>query len=155
MNEPVAADQWIYSALKADSALTALIGGASSPRIYNELAPQGNGTTTAPVYPYVIYQMQSAIDVMWVGPRRVWSNMLYLVKGIQETSSYGGSLLTIVERIDEVLHAKPDPGGPAATNAYGVIWACVGEQPFRLPEVVNGRNFRHFGRIYRIYASMG
>ena len=40
MNEPIAADQWIYSTLKADAALTAVIGGASAPRIYNTQAPQ-------------------------------------------------------------------------------------------------------------------
>jgi len=147
LNEPVAADQWIYSTLKADTALTALIGGAANPRIYNEQAPQ-NGTN-GPTYPFVIYQMQSAVDLMWVGPRRVWSDMLYLVRGVAETSSYGGSLLTIAERIDEDLHATPN----GTSNAYGVIWVCVGEQPFRLPEVEGGRNFRHFGRIYRIYAS--
>ena len=146
MNESVAADQWIYSTLKADSTLTALIGGATSPRIYNEQAPQ-----TGTVFPCVIYQMQSAVDLMWVGPRRVWSDMLYLVRAVQETSSYGGSILTIAERIDETLHATPN----GDTNSYGVIWTCVGEQPFRLPEVRDGRNFRHFGRIYRIYASKG
>jgi len=147
LNEPVAADQWIYSTLKADATLTALIGGSAAPRIYNEQAPQGNGTT--PIYPLIIYQMQSAVDLMWVGPRRVWSDMLYLVRGVAETSSYGGNLLTITERIDETLHATPN----GDTNAYGVIWTCVGEQPFRLPEVQGGRNFRHFGRIYRIRAS--
>lgn len=151
MNESVAADQWILSTLKADSALTNLIGGAAKPRIYIDQAPQGNNTT--PIYPYVLLQMQSAVDLMWVGPRRVWSDMLYLVRGVHETGEYTGTLLTIGERIDEVLHAKPDPGGPAAVNAYGIIWTCVGEQLFRLPEVQNGRNFRHFGHIYRIRAS--
>lgn len=146
MNEPVAADQWIYSTLKADATLTNLIGGGASPRIYIDQAPQGlpNG-----VYPYVLFQMQSAVDLMWVGPRRVWSNMLYLVRGVHETGQYTGPLLTMSERIDAVLHATPN----GTTNAYGVIWSCVSEQPFRLPETVNGRNFRHFGRIFRIYAS--
>jgi hypothetical protein len=152
LNEPIAADQWIYSTLKADSALTALIGGSTAPRIYNEQVPQDGPAT---LYPCIIYQMQSAVDVQIVGPRRFWSNMLYLVRGVHETGSYSGSLLTIAERIDEVLHAKPSPAGPPATNAYGIIWACVSEQPFRLPEVQNGRNFRHQGRIFRIYASKG
>jgi hypothetical protein len=150
LNESIAADQWIYSLLKADSLLTAQIGGATAPRIYIDQAPQGlpNG-----IFPYVLLQMQSAVDLMWVGPRRVWSDMLYLVRGVHETTQYSGTLATIDERIDALLHAKPDPGGPAAANAYGIIWACTGERLFRLPEVQNGRNFRHFGRIYRIYAS--
>ena len=67
MNEPVAADQWIYSTLKADSTLTALIGGSTSPRIYNEQVPQ-NGT---PIWPCVVYQMQSAVNLMIVGPAPV------------------------------------------------------------------------------------
>lgn len=145
MNEPFAADTWIYTTLKADAALVALIGGATSPRIYMEQAPQ-NSTV---VWPCVIYQMQSAVDLMWVGPRRVWSDMLYLVRGLDKTESYGGTLLTIAERIDVCLHATPN----GTTNAYGVIWTCVGEQPFRLPEVRDGRNFKHCGRIYRIRAS--
>ena len=83
MNEPVAADQWIYSTLKADSALTALIGGATSPRIYNEQVPQKDGQPVAGVWPCVIYQMQSATDLMWVGPRRVWSR--HVVSGARRT----------------------------------------------------------------------
>ena len=75
--------------------------------------------------------------------------MLYLVRGTHETGSYSGPLLTIAERIDEVLHATPN----GATNAYGVIWACVAEQPWRMPEIANGRNFRSQGRIFRILAS--
>jgi hypothetical protein len=143
-NEPFAADTWIYSTLKADSQLTALIGGATNPRIFMEQAPQTNA-----VWPCVIYNMQSAVDLMWVGPRRVWSDMLYLVRGLDKTTSYGGTLLTITERIDIALHAAPN----GTTNAHGVIWTCVGEMPFRLPEVRDGQNFKHSGRIYRIYAS--
>jgi hypothetical protein len=151
LNEPVAADQWIYSTLKADSTLTGLIGGATNPRIYNEQVPQTNGQPIPGVWPCVVYQLQSGVDLMWVGPRRVWSDMLYLVRAVHETGSYGGSILTIAERIDEVLHATPN----GATNAYGVIWTCTGEQPFRLPEVRDGRSFKHFGRIFRIRASKG
>jgi hypothetical protein len=153
LNESIAADQWIYSLLKADATLGGIVNRNGKTYIYIDQPPQEK-VGDPPIYPYVLFQMQSAVDVMWVGPRRVWSNMLYLVRGVHETGQYTGPLLTITERIDAVLHAKPDPGGPAASNAYGVVWACVGEQPFRLPEVQNGRNFRHFGRIYRIYASM-
>jgi hypothetical protein len=97
----------------------------------------------------VVYNMQSATNHMIVGPRQFWANMLFLVRGIHETGSYGGSLLTIAERIDAALHATPN----GATNTYGIIWACVLEQPFRLPELRDGRNFRHAGAIFRIYAS--
>ena len=55
-----------------------------------------------------------------------------------------GRCSTITERIDEVLHATPN----GATNAYGIIWACVAEQPFRMPEIANGRNFRHSGSSF-------
>ena len=152
MNESVAADQWIYAALKADPQLAGMLIRNGKTYIYIDQPPQEK-QGDPPIFPYILLQMQSGIDVMWVGPRRVWSNFLYLVRGVDETGQYTGPLLTIAERIDAVLQAKPDPGGAAAVNAYGVVWACVGEQPFRLPEVVNGRNFRHFGRIYRIYAS--
>ena len=145
-NEPFAADQWIYSTLKADATLTALIGGATSPRIYSDLAPQG---PPLPVLPYVIYQMQSAVNLMIVGPRSFWANMTYIVKGVNETLSYGGPLLTIAERIIADLHATPN----GAANAYGIIWTCVLDDHFRMPEVTAGRNFRHSGGRFRIYAS--
>jgi hypothetical protein len=77
--------------------------------------------------------------------------MLYLVRGVAETQSYGPPLATIAERIDALLHATPN----GATNSYGIIWAAVSEQPYRLPETQNGRNFRHLGRLFRIMASKG
>lgn len=142
MSEPLAADQFITTALKADSALAALIGGAT-PRVYADMAPQG---TPATPLPYVLLQMQAATDLMVVGSFRVWTNMLYLCRGLAETNSWGGNLETIASRITAVLHAA------SGTNVSGVVYSCTREQPFRLVETVDGRVIRHSGGIFRIYA---
>ncbi len=137
-------DQWIYTTLKADAPLTALIGGAVTPRIFADIAPQ---TTPAVVLPYVLYQMQAATDLTVIGAVRVWSNCLYLVRGVAETTSWGGNLETISNRIEIALHAK------SGSNASGVIYSAVRESPFRLPEIAaDGKQYRHAGVIVRILA---
>jgi len=142
MSEPWAVDQFIVTALKADSALTALIGGAT-PRVYADMAPQ----TTPPVaLPYVLFQMQAATDLMVVGNFRVWSNMLYLVRMLAETGSWGGNLDTGANRIEVALNGK------SASNGSGLIYSATRENPFRLLETIDGRQIRHSGHVFRIYA---
>lgn len=135
MSELNAADKWIYTALSGDAQLTAIVG----PRIYAEQAPQGAAL------PYVVFNFQGGADLMSVGPYRVWTNALMLVRGIAETASYAGSLATIADRIDAILHAQ------SGSNVDGVVYAAVRERPFRMPEMGNGRQFRHAGGIYRLW----
>lgn len=136
MSEPTAADRWVYTKLTADATLTPLIGT----RVFGEIAPQGTAM------PYIVFQMQSAVDLRIVGPYTVWSNMLYVVRGIAETNSFGGNLGTIDNRITAVLH------NTSGSNVDGLIYVCVRVQPFRLTEIVDGRSIRHAGGIFRILA---
>jgi hypothetical protein len=139
MSELTAADRWIYGVLSADAQLTAKVGN----RIYSESAPQ-----TAPL-PYVVFSQQASYDLMGVGPLRIWANAIFLIRGIAETTSYGGDLGIIVNRIDAVLHAQ------SGSNVDGVVVAAVRERPFRLAEMSNGRNFRHEGGQYRMWVQKG
>jgi len=139
MSELNAADRWIYGALAADTALVAVVGA----RIYVDLAPQ---TTPPTATPYVVFQYQGGADLMVIGGARVWTNAVYLIRGIDETLTYDGDSKTIADRIDAALHRG------SGTNASGVVYAAVRESPFRLTETADGKQFRHLGGLYRIYA---
>lgn len=139
MAETSAAEKWIYSKLAADAALTAIVGT----RIYHDRIPQD----VANPYPCVVFAYQSGRDVRGVGAWRAWSNLLYVVRGIDETEDYLGNLQTIANRIDAVLH------GASGTTSEGTVWASVREEPFRMSEEgPGGRIFGHLGGIYRVLA---
>ena len=140
MSELNAADRWIYGALAADTALVAVVGA----RIYVDLAPQ---TTPPTATPYVVWQMQSATDLMVIGGIRVWSNAVYLVRGVDKSLTWGGNSKTMADRIDAALHRA------SGTNVDGQVYACVREQAWRMMEVSDGVVYRHSGGIYRLYAA--
>lgn len=136
--ETNAVEQWLNTTLKADTALAAVV----STRVYNTRRPAGS------VLPCVVFQMQAAgPDMVMLGGVRVWASTLYLVRGIAEQASYEGNLATIANRIDEVLHAK------SGVNAAGVVHTVVREKPFQLVSVIDGREFRDLGGLYRIQVS--
>lgn len=131
-----AADSWLAGVLSGDVTLAGLVGA----RVYGHLAPQGA------IFPLVLFAMQSGIDVQTLGPNRIMSNLVYVVRGVAEGGSFGTPLSAIAERIDAVLQAK------SGTTAAGAVYACVREQPYTLIETGNGRQYRHLGGVYRLYA---
>jgi hypothetical protein len=136
--ETNAAEQWLNTTLKADATLAGLV----STRIYNTRRP----SATTP-FPVVIFQLQAAgDDLLVLGGVRVWAPLLYLVRGIAEQTSYEGTLATIANRIDTLLHAK------SGTATAGTVWVAVRERAFQMSEIVDGRTFAHLGGLYRIQA---
>lgn len=135
MAESLTAEQWLYSKLTNSAALTAVV----STRIYAYVAPQGA------TLPCVVYQQQAARDVQGVGPARIWANMVYLVKVIGQTRSFG-DLETAANAIDTALQAA------SGSNTRGNVWACVRDSPFALVESTEAGEYRHLGGIYRIFA---
>lgn len=135
--ETVAADQWLFGALSGDASLSALVGG----RVYGHVAPQGAQM------PFVLFQQQAAgADVRGVGPARIMANLLYVVRIVAESSSFGGSVQTAAGRIDAVLQAA------SGTVLAGTVLACVRERPFAMTETdEDGRQYRHLGGIYRMF----
>lgn len=131
-----AADAWLYAKLTGDATLTGLVSG----RIYGHIAPQDA------TYPLVLFALQTADDVQTLGPNRIMSNMLYVVRGIAEVASFGASLTTIADRIDTVLQAA------SGTVAAGRVLACVREAPVVMVEVSKGKQYRYLGGVYRLYA---
>lgn len=135
MIEPNIAGQAIYSTLSGDATLAALVGT----RIYEDVRPEAEY-----LGPYIVFQLQaSSNDVIGLGARRVWSPLLYVVRGIARASSYGGELATIADRIDDLLHAKH------IETVNGQLWLWR-ERPFRMTEQTQETEFRHSGGIYRI-----
>jgi hypothetical protein len=137
-DETVVAETWLYSVLTTDATLTGLIGVGE--KVHAFVAPKG----TPP--PFVVYQYQGGNDVRGVGPVRIMTGLLYVVKAVTRSKSFS-DLKPIAERINVLLHAQH---GEAAG---GRVVSCVREQPFKLVETSDGGvPFRHLGGIYRINA---
>lgn len=133
--ETLVAETWLAAVLSGDSVLNTAVGG----RIYGYVAPQGTPL------PFVLFQQQAARDVAGVGPSRIMSNLLYIVKVIGQTNSFT-SLEAAANRIDAVLQAA------SGTNVRGAVYACVREAPFALVESTDTGQYRHLGGQYRLFA---
>ena len=131
--ETTTAETWLYGVLSGDATLAGLV----STRIYGYLAP--NSAT----YPLVVYQYQAGSDLMGVGTARIWSDSVYVIKAIAKAETFG-TLKTIADRIDTLLHAE------SGSATGGSVVGCVRERAYSLVEVVDTVQLRHLGGIYRI-----
>lgn len=134
--EVAAVDEWLDATLNNDATLAGLVPGG----IWNT-QPKAN---TA--YPLGIFQFMSGVPHAAVGAYRIWVNMVYLVKVIGETAD-SATLNAAVARIDALLQRG------SGTAADGTIWSCVCETMIRFPEAIEGRQYRHSGATYRLYAT--
>lgn len=133
-------DRWVETTLKA--AGLDLISAGLTGRIYNEFAPRDAK------YPFIIYQAQSpARDIRGVGAARVMVETIYIVKAVAQTNWYM-DLAPIAAEIDRVMTS---PNGVAITGE-GFIFTSIRQGQFRLVEVEDGQQFRHFGGEYQIHA---
>lgn len=137
MAEIIAAERWLYASLKNDATLQML--GITG--VYSFPIPPNA------VLPYVLVSMQAAGDLMTMNGQRVWTNGLWVVRAVWETWDWGGNLESAANRIDQVLHKA------SGTPAGGSVWACVREEPFRMPENNGGQSIYHLGGIYRLFVS--
>lgn len=135
-----AAREWLFGTLTADATLVAMLPGGATSGINNQQAEQGTA------HPIVIYQFMSGVDYAAVGAFRIWTNMIWLIKAVGDTANVA-SLDAIVARIDTLLHRA------SGTPASGTVWSCTRESTIEYPEDVSGRQFRHSGATYRLYAS--
>ncbi len=132
--EDMLAEKWLKDTLSGDSTLmAAALGG-----IWD--GPARDGTK----YPIVRYDLQSAVETRTTDLTTLWLNMLWLIRGVAETTSLA-TLRTISNRINVKLHGSHDV---AVTD--GMIMWCSREQGFNQQAVENGREYRHVGGIYRI-----
>jgi hypothetical protein len=131
-----AARQWLYGVLHGDVTLMGL-GRDVFP---GGTAPESFG------FPFITFQFMSGLDYAAVGAYRIWTNMIWLVKTVGETADVS-TLDAIMARIDVLLHRG------SGTPTAGIVWACVRESTFELPETIQGKQFRSLGGTYRLYAT--
>ncbi len=126
---------WLYAQLSADAAIsTGAVGG-----IHEGMAPPGTQ------YPHIIFQFQHpGRDLRVVGARRVWTDMVIVVKATSKGAS-AGAAEDLAGHIDRVLDGK---GGVAAG---GNVVSCVREGPFTLSPREDGIDYRQRGGIYRLH----
>lgn len=135
--ELLAADQWLYDTLTADTALMAIVTG-----VYDRVAPAGA------VFPYLIFQNQTdPQDMMVVGSQRIWSDITYVVKVIGRVDTYS-TFLDAMARIDAVLHRNHN--SPVINGNGSLIIDCVRTQQFAYVELVDGDQIRHMGGVFTI-----
>jgi hypothetical protein len=126
-------DTWLYSVLHGDSSLVAAAPGG----IYADMAPLGVTGV------YVTYALMAGSDVLTISGVRMLMRALYVVRATGEGNSYS-VVTTAADRIDALLKRT------SGSTSGGLILSCVREEPVRYGELVDGKQFRHLGGLYRI-----
>lgn len=138
MAEVYLADAWIYATLKADATLTALIGGASAPRIYRGMAP------LSATFPCVVFFYQpGGRDVRGVGTVNIMIDGNWVIKALDRDNS-AADAATIAARIYTVLHGK------SGSVTGGKVLACVRDEPIGYVELLDDVLYQHVGGVYQI-----
>lgn len=133
--EPNIAATWLYQQLTGSAALTALVGT----RISDWPAPQGQAS------PYVVFQFQTGTPVSVTGGTIIFSDMLFFIRGVAQTRSYGGTLGQIAAAIRDALHLQ------SGSVAGGVVIGCTREEDRLFPDP-DDPGWRHYGALYRLEA---
>lgn len=127
--------RWITQTLNADVVLMALITG-----VYEQPAKQGS------LHPMVVFNQMSEVDIATGDSlKRIMTNSLWLVRGVVDDTSFE-TATSIADRLDTLLQN-------ASGTADGAdIFHCSREQGYRMVDDTSGKQFRHLGGIYRIFA---
>lgn len=140
MAETARARAWIATRLKADAAFKALSPGIEG-RIFDRPAPPGTA------YPLVRMEVRSpGEDYLLLGGERAWSEPLILVYVATDKPSTG-AIEPLADRIDALLHLASG----AVTG--GMVWQCVRERPFDLPDSSTNPAGSRLGGEYRFLVS--
>lgn len=131
MTELLTIEQFLYTTLSADEALTELVGASIC-----------SGAAKG-IYPCVAFAEMSSRDINGAGATRIATSSLYLVRAIGKGNGFA-VIDPIASRIDALLHgARQEP-------ASGVVLSSVREKPFSDEEIVDGVCYYHRGGLYRI-----
>jgi hypothetical protein len=135
--------RWIYNTLSTNSSITALVGGALSPRIFPDYVPVAIAEFGAMLPAIVYFSYSIKDDTLAVGGIRVNSNIEFVVKAIvkSENSAVAEQIMSLV---DTALHRK------SGVAAEGSVISCVRRLPLDFieanPEVV----YKHLGGVYAL-----
>lgn len=144
-SETLGIDEWLMAVLSGDATLTALLAaGAAS--IFAESAPANS------LLPLVVFRSVDSQDVVGQNASRIMVTEQRLVEGICEGESYT-PVKAIAERIDTLIHRKPDPASQTIGTWSGVTLLSSDRlRVSRLAEELEGRHYRRLGGIYNISA---
>ena len=140
MCEVLGLHRFAYSRLASDPELAALVGG----RIYEGIAPPGTE------YPLVLFNVQSATDLLGAGAARLWMNALVQVKAVGPGAA--SELSPIADRLDALLHVAE----PVVVSLDGKSYQIHGshrERAIGYDEVVAGQVYWHLGGLYRVFCT--
>lgn len=138
MNEDDLVSRWLNAVLISDVTLAGLAPGG----IFEGL------NTNLTMTPYVYYGMASAVDLMVVGAARVWTNMLWDVTAVAQTTDTR-VLRPVSKRIDELLHRA------SGSVVEGVILSATRQSVIRRGperEPTSGKYYLYRTQEYRILA---
>lgn len=141
MNELIGVHRFLYQRLACDPELAGLVGE----RIYEERkAPQGAA------YPLVLFNVQSATDLLGAGAARLWMDAVVQVKAVgpQATSE----LSPIADRLDALLHVA-EPVVVSLGETRYQIHGSHRERAIKYDEVVAGQVYLHLGGLYRVFCT--
>ena len=138
-NESYLADQWLYETLIGDVSLSAIVGT----RVYSDEAPPNA------IFPYLQWNLISAVDIKGQSTFRIMANCLYVVKLVGKSTTYG-SLMPASDRMHTLIDGK---GGDTVAGDH--VYSCSREEPYRLTEYVSGVSYRHLGGVFRIFVQKG
>lgn len=135
----------IYATLAADTTLAALHNGiVEDIWAVDALAP-------ASAYPFIAISVMEQSDHYYNGRARAMTEQRILIRAIQQFTSdgsYAGTLQTIADRIDTVLHNKCLAITEGVTTVgQASIWR---EQPYRERYIDGSIEYRHLGGIYNV-----
>jgi hypothetical protein len=141
--ETDAAAEWLYERLSDDAELTALLGGAGDPRVFEGLAPPDAAE------PFLVFHLETALeDTRALGSGgRVLSRADWVLRAVGEGLSTV-PLRPIAGRADELLTGHRS-ASPSIEGLTGWVEA-VRLRPVRYVTTEAGRQFRHLGAVYRL-----
>lgn len=132
MTSILTADKWIYSTLKNDSTLTALITG-----VYIDNAPDTAN------YPFVTFSQVTSAPLRVVGATVVWYDELWQVAAHAVGQDYAGCK-SIVDRVRALLDKK------TGSNTDGVVAQSIENSSFRFSNTENGIAIKTLGLEFAI-----
>lgn len=142
MSESTVIDTWLDNLLKTDSAIVAAFGDYPV-AVFDGKAPNAQD------YPFIVWQSQSVLDTVGVGPKaRILATGVYVVRVIARVSTYRAPILTsIAKAIDNAVD------GATGITDEGLVLGVRRESEYRSTEDADGRQIRHLGGIYTIWAN--
>jgi hypothetical protein len=138
VNEEVACQQYLLNYLGSDTTLSGLVRG-----VWLRSVPENEPL------PAVKIDRQEASDVNAVNLYRVWSDMLFLIRGVVHWRGTGAvdwtEVQAIGDRLDALLHKYEGQSSTLYVHAFR-------EEPWTDETLEGGDLFLHAGGMYRVRA---